>query len=143
MSGFTSGMRSSLTPEWSTPRDLFDELDQEFHFDLDAASTDENALCDRHYTIEDDGLAQPWEGNVWCNPPYGREIGKWLKKGALSNLGGGNCNARPCTNRYGMVARLGSRPRDGDQVRERPSKVRRIAEQRTVPIGDRHIRQAA
>ena len=89
MSGFTSGMRSSLTPEWSTPRDLFDELDEEFHFDLDTASTHENALCDRHYTIEEDGLAQPWEGNVWCNPPYGRKIGEWVKKGALSNLGGG------------------------------------------------------
>ena len=39
MSGFTTGMRSSLTPEWTTPRDLFDELDAEFHFDLDVAST--------------------------------------------------------------------------------------------------------
>ena len=143
MSGFTSGMRSSLTPEWSTPRDLFDELDEEFHFDLDTASTHENALCDRHYTIEEDGLVQPWEGNVWCNPPYGRKIGEWVKKGALSNLGGGNCNARPSQNRYGMVARVGGRPRDGDQVRTRSPKVRRIAEQRTVPVGDRHIRQAA
>ena len=88
MSGFTSGLRTSLTPEWSTPPDLFAELDAEFHFDLDAASTDENALCERHYTKEDDGLAQPWDGNVWCNPPYGREIGKWVRKAAESDGGG-------------------------------------------------------
>lgn len=88
MSGFTTGMRSSLSNEWTTPRDLFDELDAEFHFDLDVASTDENALCERHYTMADDGLLQPWEGSVWCNPPYGREIGKWMRRAAESNWGG-------------------------------------------------------
>ena len=88
MSGFTSGMKSSLSDEWTTPRDLFDELDAEFGFDLDVASTDANALCARHYTAEDDGLAQPWAGSVWCNPPYGRQIGRWLRKAAESNRGG-------------------------------------------------------
>lgn len=88
MSGFTSGMKTSLTPEWTTPRDLFDELDAEFNFDLDVASTDENALCERHYTEGDDGLAQQWSGSVWCNPPYGREISKWMRKAAESNRGG-------------------------------------------------------
>ena len=29
---------------------------------------------------EQDGLHQPWDGIVWCNPPYGREIGKWVQK---------------------------------------------------------------
>lgn len=88
MSGFTSGMRSSHSNEWTTPRDLFDELDAEFHFDLDAASTDENALCARHFTKADDGLTQEWVGNVWLNPPYGREIGKWMRK-ASEYRGGG------------------------------------------------------
>ena len=88
MSGFTSGLRSSASSEWTTPRDLFDELDAEFHFDLDAASTDANALCTRHYTKESDGLAQEWRGSVWLNPPYGREIGKWMQKAAESNRGG-------------------------------------------------------
>ena len=35
MSGFTTGMKSSLTDEWATPRYVFDELDKEFGFDLD------------------------------------------------------------------------------------------------------------
>ena len=85
---FTTGLRSSLSNEWTTPRDLFEMLDAEFHFDLDVASTHENALCERHYTIAENGLLQPWEGSIWCNPPYGREIAKWAKKAAESNWGG-------------------------------------------------------
>lgn len=113
MSGFTSGLRTSLTPEWSTPPDLFAELDAEFHFDLDAASTDENALCERHYTKEDDGLAQPWDGNVWCNPPYGREIGKWVRKAAESDGGGSlyaSCPREP-TRRGGTTGSSATRRR--------------------------------
>lgn len=85
---FTTGLRSSDTCEWTTPKDLFDELNVEFNFTLDVASTDENALCNRHYTEKEDGLTKRWNGNVWCNPPYGREIGKWLKKASETNEGG-------------------------------------------------------
>ena len=49
---------SSASVEWETPKDLFDDLDAEFHFTLDPCCTDENAKCDKHYTIEDDGLIQ-------------------------------------------------------------------------------------
>lgn len=101
MTGFTSGMRSSASNEWTTPRWLFDELDAEFHFDLDAASTHENALCEMHYTAEEDGLSQPWEDrHVWCNPPYGREVARWVKKAAETSGGGVVClliAARPDT----------------------------------------------
>lgn len=66
--------------EWSTPKDLFDSLNEEFHFDLDAASTDENALCERHFTRENDGLLQSWGGcSVWCNPPYSN-VKYWVRK---------------------------------------------------------------
>ena len=89
MSGFTTGMRSSNSDEWTTPRWLFDELDAEFHFDLDAASTHENALCERHFTEDEDGLSQPWDGfHVWCNPPYGSEVGKFVRKAAETGGGG-------------------------------------------------------
>lgn len=75
---------SSATNEWHTPRDFFDRLNDEFGFTLDAAASVENALCDRFYTIDDDGLNQSWKGErVWCNPPYGREIGKWIAKAAV------------------------------------------------------------
>ena len=74
------GMMSSNTAEWATPQWLFDLLNDEFNFDLDVCSTDENAKCKNHYTEENDGLSKPWKGNVWCNPPYGRDIVKWVKK---------------------------------------------------------------
>lgn len=77
----TRGMMSSNTPEWATPQRLFDELDAEFHFTLDPCSTHENAKCEKHYTREDDGLSKQWGGEiVFCNPPYGRELPKWVKK---------------------------------------------------------------
>lgn len=73
-------MFSSKSEMWSTPQDLFDMLDYEFDFTLDACAVKENAKCERYYTPEDDGLSQPWDGVVWCNPPYGRKIGKWVEK---------------------------------------------------------------
>lgn len=112
MSGFTSGMRSSSSGEWTTPHDLFAELDAEFHFDVDAASTDENALCERHFTAADDGLAQEWSGTVWCNPPYGRQIGKWMRKAAESNGGGSLYASFPRgRTRHGGTTGLSATPR--------------------------------
>lgn len=77
----TSGMMSSNTPEWATPQSFFDALNREFSFTLDPCSTHENAKCEKHYTKEDDGLSKNWGGEkVFCNPPYGRELPKWVKK---------------------------------------------------------------
>lgn len=74
-------MFSSKTDLWSTPQQFFDMLNEEFHFTLDPCSTDENAKCDKHFTIEQDGIKQSWSGEtVFCNPPYGREMPKWIKK---------------------------------------------------------------
>src|ERR1700722_2755227 len=70
---------SSKSDEWATPRDRFAEWDAEFGFTLDVAATAENALCDRYFTPEDDGLAQRWDGVVWCNPPYS-QLARWLEK---------------------------------------------------------------
>lgn len=72
---------SSKTNEWATPQSLFDSLHREFDFTLDAAATSENAKCPRYLTQDDDGLSRSWQGErVWCNPPYGREIGRWVAK---------------------------------------------------------------
>jgi phage N-6-adenine-methyltransferase len=75
----------SKSNEWATPQDLFDRLDDEFKFTVDVAANEQNAKCDRYFTEADNGLAQSWVGErVWCNPPYGREIGQWIKKAAIS-----------------------------------------------------------
>lgn len=76
----TDVMFSSKTDMWETPQDFFDELNDEFSFTLDVAASDHNAKCYHYYTQHEDGLKMPWHGVVWCNPPYGREIGKWVKK---------------------------------------------------------------
>lgn len=79
---------SSKETVWETPQDFFDKLDKEFHFDIDVAALPENAKCYRFYTPADDGLNQPWAGNVWCNPPYGRGISDWARKASESASGG-------------------------------------------------------
>ncbi len=73
---------SSKTYEWETPKELFAQLDQQWHFTLDVCATSENAKCARYFTLADDGLSQEWGGVCWMNPPYGREIGKWVAKAA-------------------------------------------------------------
>lgn len=56
---------SSKSDEWATPQYLFDELDKEFHFDIDACATDENHKCDVYYTKEQDGLKMDWGGLLY------------------------------------------------------------------------------
>lgn len=71
---------SSKTDLWATPQSFFDALNVEFGFTLDVCALDHNAKCDRYYTPADDGLTQQWQGVCWMNPPYGREIGQWVRK---------------------------------------------------------------
>lgn len=79
-----AGLFTSTTDLWETPQDFFDGLDAQYKFDLDACALPENAKCSRYYTPDQDGLTQPWTGTVWCNPPYGRQIGSWVEKAAHS-----------------------------------------------------------
>lgn len=80
-SRLNAGLFSSTTDQWATPQDFFDKLDAEFHFSLDPCASEENAKCKKYFTEEDNGLIQNWGGQrVFCNPPYGREISKWVRK---------------------------------------------------------------
>lgn len=81
-------MWSSKTGEWETPQDLFDELNKEFHFTLDVCATPENTkVPENYFTKKENGLHQSWTGNsCWMNPPYGREIKKWIKKAYYASL---------------------------------------------------------
>lgn len=72
---------SSKTDDWATPQRFFDELHAIFNFTLDPCASADNHKCDKYYTLEDDGLSQPWDGErVFMNPPYGREIADWMRK---------------------------------------------------------------
>ncbi len=72
---------STGNEEWTTPLWLFERLNAEFNFTLDAAATDENALVKRYFTKKQDALVHPWEGAVFCNPPYSRYVGRWVHYG--------------------------------------------------------------
>jgi hypothetical protein len=74
------------TDEWLTPPEIIEALGP---FDLDPCSPRVRPwpTATTHYTIEDDGLAQPWSGSVWLNPPYGPQSGKWLERLAAHNNG--------------------------------------------------------
>tara|TARA_R100000808_G_scaffold13439_1_gene32601 strand:+ start:2575 stop:3048 length:474 start_codon:yes stop_codon:yes gene_type:complete len=76
-------MFSSKTGEWATPQEFFDKLDWRFGpFDLDPCASPNNTKCANFYTETEDGLSKSWEGHtVFVNPPYGRGIDKWIKKG--------------------------------------------------------------
>lgn len=73
---------SSKKEDWATPDKLFEELSLEFGpFDLDPCATKKNARAKRFFTKREDGLTRRWApSKVWLNPPYGRQIGSWIKK---------------------------------------------------------------
>ncbi len=127
---------TSNTNEWATPQAFFDELNKEFSFTLDPCATPENAKCSRYFTKEIDGLAQSWHGErVFCNPPYGRDISKWVKKAHEEVAGGGynRCYAYSCSHRYGIFPRLHIR-KVRNTVCARAVAFQRKQGGRTVPV---------
>lgn len=72
--------------EWLTPPAIIKALGD---FDLDPCSPVVRPwdTAKNHYTTEDNGLTEAWVGRVWCNPPYGLEAAKWLKKLAVHENG--------------------------------------------------------
>jgi phage N-6-adenine-methyltransferase len=81
-------MFSSKTDMWYTPQYLFDKYNAIYQFQTDVCAIAENAKCLNYYTPEQNGLAQEWTGRCWMNPPYGRNIGQWVKKAYQSSLAG-------------------------------------------------------
>lgn len=71
---------------WLTPRYILDALGP---FDLDPCCPPNMPwqTAATMFTKEDDGLAQPWFGRVWCNPPYDRDAVQWMRKLAQHGCG--------------------------------------------------------
>ena len=80
---------SSATDLWATPQDFFDQQNV-LHgpFDIDVCADVTNAKCAKFFDKAVDGLSQQWTGKCWMNPPYGRDIGKWMKKAKESAVAG-------------------------------------------------------
>jgi site-specific DNA-methyltransferase (adenine-specific) len=80
---------SSKKHDWATPLDLFDHYNKIYDFSIDVCANESNAKCDRYFSLEEDGLSQSWQHEIcWMNPPYGREISKWVKKAYDESLEG-------------------------------------------------------
>jgi len=77
----------SSEKDWETPSEIFDPLDKEFGFTLDVCASDNNAKCERFFTIDDDGLTQRWDGVCWMNPPFGQKK-QWAEKAYVESLYG-------------------------------------------------------
>jgi len=129
----------SKTDEYSTPQDLFDHLNEEFHFNLDPCTTAEMAKCPRYYTKEDDGLTKNWGGKSLLQPSLfsclkvGREM---LLRVTEARHGSGD--AHPIPDRHPMVPRL-HLAQSRDQIRPWPSQIRRDEYKRTLFIDDSNI----
>ena len=78
MTKVNRGLFTSLRGDWKTPRALYRALDAEFRFDYDPCPAKPNI----------NGLDSDWGIVNFVNPPYGREIGKWIQKGYQENLKG-------------------------------------------------------
>ncbi len=87
---YTEVMFSSATEEWSTPQDFFDKLNEEFNFDWDVCASEDNAKCSNFFTVHDDCLRLNWAPEMvyFMNPPYGREMPKFIKKAYEESLKG-------------------------------------------------------
>jgi len=84
--------------DWATPRAFMEFLDERFGFEptLDAAATARNAKASRFYGPMQDGLKHPWNGHVWLNPPYGRDLPSWLEKCASEIKNNDECRSIYC-----------------------------------------------
>lgn len=81
MTGFTHEPASSQNYDWYTPPEIFRKLDLTFDLDPCSPGIDKCHVPTRHaYSPPQNGLTEPWFGLVWCNPPYGRETGKWIDR---------------------------------------------------------------
>ena len=97
--GFTSGMRTSLDGTWTTPREFYNKLNEEFNFGLDAAALQSSTLVPDNWYGPDhpdlnrrDALVRDWNKDtnkpIWLNPPYGRVIKDWVRKASAVASGG-------------------------------------------------------
>jgi phage N-6-adenine-methyltransferase len=78
---------SRASDNWETPDNLFKQLDDEFHFEMDTAATEKNSKCKLFLDEELDALQCDWGDPSFCNPPYSK-ITAFMKKAYEEGLKG-------------------------------------------------------
>ena len=77
--------------DWETPPDIFEDLDRQFAFTLDAAASRHNSKLPRYWSQEDDALTKDWQGErIWLNPPYSL-VAHFMKKAATEPMKDNDC----------------------------------------------------
>lgn len=86
---YSKALNTSRKHDYETPDYIYGPLNDEFNFTLDPCCTHETAKTAKHYTPEENGLAQSWEGHtVFMNPPYGGATSKWMAKALVESRKG-------------------------------------------------------
>ena len=135
------GLFSSKSVEWETPQILFDALNHEFGFTLDVCASEKNFKCEKYFDIKTNGLTQDWSGNIcWMNPPYGREIGKWVAKAAKEARNGATVvcllPARTDTRWFHdfIWDYINSIPRSGVEIRFLKGRIKFVGAKNSAPF---------
>ena len=133
------GLFSSNSNEWATPTDFYKSLDAEFHFNLDPCCTHENAKCERHYTIEDDGLTQKWRGGGRNESVLqsslrkrNRQMGQEVLRGEQKLRSCGHAHSGK--DRYGLLPRLHLSQGQGNSLHPWSASFQRFKAGSTVPV---------
>lgn len=71
---------NSVKNEYETPDSIFLPLRDEFDLELDLAASDRVHKLNVFYNEKQNALLLDWKGNCWLNPPFGRNLGKWIVK---------------------------------------------------------------
>lgn len=137
------GMFSSATDEWATPQGFFDELNEEFHFALDPAASEENHKCEMFFTKEQNGLDRSWGGlhGVLQSALRARD-----RKVGAESVGGArkarrhHCYAAPGADGYPMVPQI-HLWQSRDPLCSRTAEIWECGQQRAVPEHGRNLPQ--
>jgi phage N-6-adenine-methyltransferase len=122
-----AGKFESVRQDWTTPPELFEEINRQFHFTVDVAASADNTKCRRFFSEQDDAMTQAWGPETcWLNPPYGAgyRLSAWVEKAYKESLNGSTVvmliPARTNTNwfhdlclKYGEVQFVRGRPKFG------------------------------
>ena len=136
----TEGLFSSKSNELATPAQTFNQLDEEFHFNLDPCSTHENAKCERHFTIKEDGLKQDWGGKSVLQSSLRQgitKVGTQMLRGKQKRCT--RCHAYPGAHGHCVVLGIYLRQGKGNPLHPWSSSFQRFKTGSTVPVNGSSI----